>query len=112
MMKTLEVGTQHRTTATTRMNQSSSRSHAIFTVFIEHTIYASHLLSPDELDRPSSAGVDARSTEGPRIGGDEGEINSTAALTVQNAPARPQTNKEVNKTYPLYPYPRFHRIGI
>eukprot|EP01032_Pedospumella_encystans_P009002 gene9002-10625_t len=39
MMKALEDGTKHRTTASTRMNQTSSRSHAIFTVILEHTIY-------------------------------------------------------------------------
>lgn len=60
MMKSLEDGTKHRTTASTRMNQTSSRSHgtrlssvlltrncflfhslqtAIFTVILEHTIY-------------------------------------------------------------------------
>ena len=30
MMKALEDGTKHRTTASTRMNQSSSRSHGLF----------------------------------------------------------------------------------
>jgi len=39
MMKALEDGTKHRTTAATRMNQSSSRSHAIFTVIIQQTIH-------------------------------------------------------------------------
>mmetsp|Transcript_15064 Transcript_15064/g.33201 ORF Transcript_15064/g.33201 Transcript_15064/m.33201 type:complete len:1521 (-) Transcript_15064:165-4727(-) len=39
MMKALEDGTRHRTTAATRMNLTSSRSHAIFTVILEHTIY-------------------------------------------------------------------------
>ena len=41
MMKTLDDGTRHRMTAATLMNVSSSRSHAIFTVFIEHTIHTS-----------------------------------------------------------------------
>jgi kinesin family member 16B len=35
MMSLLEKGSVNRTTAATLMNDSSSRSHAIFTVFIE-----------------------------------------------------------------------------
>jgi kinesin family protein 4/21/27 len=34
MMALLERGGYHRTTATTLMNDASSRSHAIFTIFI------------------------------------------------------------------------------
>ena len=41
MIKCLEDGTKHRTTAATKMNQTSSRSHAIFTITIEHTIHSS-----------------------------------------------------------------------
>lgn len=41
MMKTLEEGTRHRTTASTGMNNESSRSHAIFTIILEHTIQSS-----------------------------------------------------------------------
>lgn len=40
MVKALEDGTRNRTTASTKMNLSSSRSHAIFTVNLEHTIYS------------------------------------------------------------------------
>ncbi len=40
MMKTLEDGTRNRSTAATKMNQTSSRSHAIFTVFLEHTLHS------------------------------------------------------------------------
>jgi hypothetical protein len=40
MMKSLEDGSRNRTTAATKMNQTSSRSHAIFTVIIEQTILA------------------------------------------------------------------------
>ena len=39
MMRQLEKGTKQRTTASTKMNQSSSRSHAIFTVFLEQLIF-------------------------------------------------------------------------
>jgi kinesin family protein 4/21/27 len=39
MMKALEDGTRNRTTSSTKMNLTSSRSHAIFTVNLEHTIY-------------------------------------------------------------------------
>lgn len=35
MMSLLERGGYHRTTASTLMNDASSRSHAIFTIFIE-----------------------------------------------------------------------------
>ena len=35
MMSLLERGGIHRTTATTLMNDASSRSHAIFTIFIQ-----------------------------------------------------------------------------
>jgi hypothetical protein len=35
MLALLDRGSIHRTTATTMMNEASSRSHAIFTVFIE-----------------------------------------------------------------------------
>lgn len=38
MMLVLERGTLCRTTGATLMNQSSSRSHAIFTVLLEHRI--------------------------------------------------------------------------
>ena len=41
MIKCLEDGTKHRTTAATKMNQTSSRSHAIFTITIENTIHSS-----------------------------------------------------------------------
>ena len=44
MMKALEDGTKHRTTAATRMNQSSSRSHAIFTVIIQQTIHVGGII--------------------------------------------------------------------
>ena len=40
MMRQLERGTKQRTTASTKMNQSSSRSHAIFTVFMEQLIFS------------------------------------------------------------------------
>ena len=40
MMRQLEKGTKQRTTASTKMNQSSSRSHAIFTVFLEQLIFS------------------------------------------------------------------------
>ena len=39
MIKCLEDGTKHRSTAATKMNSTSSRSHAIFTITIEHTIH-------------------------------------------------------------------------
>jgi len=51
MIKCLEDGTKHRTTAATKMNQTSSRSHAIFTITIEHTI---HSTSPNLSAAPTS----------------------------------------------------------
>ena len=39
MMSLLNDGTKHRTTSATKMNSTSSRSHAIFTVIIKHSIY-------------------------------------------------------------------------
>eukprot|EP00981_Chlorochromonas_danica_P015711 scaffold14367_cov250-Ochromonas_danica.AAC.7 len=51
MMKALEDGTRNRTTAATKMNQTSSRSHAIFTVILEHIILSdveSSATSPTE----------------------------------------------------------------
>jgi hypothetical protein len=53
MMRTLEVGTAHRTTAATKMNQTSSRSHAIFTVLIQHTIYSHGLVSIEDPENVS-----------------------------------------------------------
>jgi hypothetical protein len=38
MMAMLDRGSMNRTTAATMMNDASSRSHAIFTVFIEQQI--------------------------------------------------------------------------
>eukprot|EP00599_Poterioochromonas_sp_BG-1_P008389 CAMPEP_0173142146 /NCGR_PEP_ID=MMETSP1105-20130129/5918_1 /TAXON_ID=2985 /ORGANISM="Ochromonas sp., Strain BG-1" /LENGTH=1680 /DNA_ID=CAMNT_0014055489 /DNA_START=87 /DNA_END=5126 /DNA_ORIENTATION=- len=40
MMKALEDGTKNRVTASTKMNQYSSRSHAIFTVNLERILYS------------------------------------------------------------------------
>jgi hypothetical protein len=39
MMRMLDKGTKQRTTGSTKMNQTSSRSHAIFTVFLEQTLF-------------------------------------------------------------------------
>jgi kinesin family protein 4/21/27 len=39
MSKLLENGAKNRTTASTLMNDASSRSHAIFTIFIKQTVY-------------------------------------------------------------------------
>lgn len=55
MMKTLEDGTRHRTTAATRMNQTSSRSHAIFTVIIQQTIH--HEAMIDESTSKATVGT-------------------------------------------------------
>ena len=38
MLDLLERGGYHRTTASTMMNDASSRSHAIFTIFIEQHV--------------------------------------------------------------------------
>jgi hypothetical protein len=51
MLRTLEDGTKNRTTASTRMNLSSSRSHAIFTVMIEHTIHVGNILPGENIDQ-------------------------------------------------------------
>lgn len=50
MMKSLEDGTRNRTTAATKMNQTSSRSHAIFTVVLEHTIMSDLEATNAEVD--------------------------------------------------------------
>jgi len=51
MMLLLEKGATHRTTSTTLMNDSSSRSHAIFTVFIEqHFIEDLYKTDTQEVD--------------------------------------------------------------
>lgn len=39
VLRLLEKGSMSRTTGSTRMNQSSSRSHAIFSVILEHSIH-------------------------------------------------------------------------
>lgn len=39
VLRLVEKGSMARTTGSTRMNQSSSRSHAIFTVLLEHSIH-------------------------------------------------------------------------
>lgn len=39
MMGALELGTRFRTTSATKMNQTSSRSHAVFTLFLERTLH-------------------------------------------------------------------------
>ena len=40
MFKLLENGGKNRTTASTLMNDASSRSHAIFTIFIKQILYS------------------------------------------------------------------------
>jgi len=73
MMKTLDDGTRHRMTASTLMNVSSSRSHAIFTVFIEHTI---HTLAV------TTAGDAVDNAGGSRKSGDEGALGTDASAAV------------------------------
>jgi hypothetical protein len=46
VLRLLEKGSMSRTTGSTRMNQSSSRSHAIFSVMLEHSIH--HSAAPTE----------------------------------------------------------------
>ena len=48
MMNCLERGSLQRVTASTLMNDSSSRSHAIFTIFIEQ-----HTLEESSIDQNS-----------------------------------------------------------
>lgn len=57
MVKLLEKGGFNRTTASTLMNQASSRSHAIFTIFIEQ-----HLI--EDLYKPEGNKQDAGADEG------------------------------------------------
>ena len=47
MVACLEQGSLHRSTSSTLMNESSSRSHAIFTIIIEQHLIAD-LFKPDE----------------------------------------------------------------
>lgn len=57
MIGLLERGGYHRTTATTLMNDASSRSHAIFTIFIEqHRI--DDLYSKDSKPKENQEGDD------------------------------------------------------
>jgi len=44
MMAALELGTKFRTTSATKMNQTSSRSHAVFTLFLERTLHPTPLV--------------------------------------------------------------------
>jgi hypothetical protein len=69
MMKTLDDGTRHRMTASTLMNMSSSRSHAIFTVFLEHTIHTSAVVTMGALgaDATSTNGTNGKGTNGPSL---------------------------------------------
>eukprot|EP01034_Spumella_vulgaris_P022368 gene22368-28490_t len=80
MMKALEEGTAHRTTASTKMNATSSRSHAIFTVFLEQTVHAGAALiqNPDgSLDSPTQNKGDA---EGAFFSGEEEVAVEAVAL--------------------------------
>jgi len=57
VMRLVEKGSMARTTGSTRMNQSSSRSHAIFTVMLEHSIH--HPLSSDISDNFGNCDTDS-----------------------------------------------------
>ena len=59
LMKALDDGSHHRTTAATKMNNSSSRSHAIFTIMIQRTIHAPTVADGDDL---LTAAADKEST--------------------------------------------------
>ena len=61
MMKTLEEGSKNRVTASTCMNSESSRSHAIFTVILEHTIHTSSVIDDDALPSTENT-VDVQQT--------------------------------------------------
>ena len=61
MMRWFNIGTSKRTTAATMMNEQSSRSHAIFTVFIESTFEVGGAKNFDGVQGASTKSKDALS---------------------------------------------------
>mmetsp|Transcript_1165 Transcript_1165/g.1891 ORF Transcript_1165/g.1891 Transcript_1165/m.1891 type:complete len:1638 (+) Transcript_1165:189-5102(+) len=65
MLAALEKGSLSRTTGSTRMNDSSSRSHAIFTILLERTIHY-----------PSSSGTERDHSPSTDTAGECGDVDS------------------------------------
>jgi kinesin family protein 4/21/27 len=79
LLNCLEKGSLNRTTGSTMMNAQSSRSHAIFTVFIEQR----RLGSPDDAVPATSTAAGAEGTgTGAGAGGDDATTVAAAAAAV------------------------------
>ena len=74
MQKAFLDGTKHRITAVTKMNQSSSRSHAIFTILLEHTIHVNTAADPNLIRKSKFHFFDLAGSERAKRTGAQGDI--------------------------------------
>ena len=99
MMKTLDDGTRHRMTASTLMNISSSRSHAIFTVFLEHTIHTSAVVTVGNLGIENTSG--GKGSNGPLLSSSSdhnGQTDTTAtAASAEDGPSQTMHSREIRR---------------
>lgn len=70
MMRALDEGSKFRATAATRMNQASSRSHAIFTVILEQSLF------PEGPAAESKVEADEAASRGGESGGDSNDSDA------------------------------------